>query len=83
MDWFEIVEVLTYDLNEFKGGNDEYIDKSSVSLSQFFNYTWLRRYPHPRKVVSENGSEFKREFTTFIKDFDIKSVLRQLKTHKR
>ena len=33
-------------------------------------------------MVSENGSEFKREFTTFIKDFDIKSVLKKLKPTK-
>ena len=40
-----------------------------------FNKTWLCRYPHPRKVVFDNGSEFKRDFAHFLKDFDIKSVL--------
>ena len=40
-----------------------------------FNNKWLCRYPHPRKVVFGNGSEFKRDFTPLLKEFDIKSVL--------
>ena len=39
--WFEIFEVLTYDLSEVTGGNDEYIDKSSARVSQFSNNNWL------------------------------------------
>ena len=31
--WFEIVEIPTYDLNEVIGGNGEYTDKSSSSVS--------------------------------------------------
>ena len=37
--WFEIVEIPTYDLDEVMGGNDEYIYKSSVMVSQLFNNT--------------------------------------------
>ena len=33
--WFEIYKVLTYDLDDVTGGNDEYIDKSSARLIQF------------------------------------------------
>ena len=57
--WFDIVEILTYDLNELTAGNDEYIDKSSARVSQLFKNTWLCRYTHPRKVVFDNGSDFK------------------------
>ena len=32
-----------------------------------------------KKVVFDNGSEFKRDFTTLLKDFDIKPVLKALK----
>ena len=27
MGWFEIFEILVFDLDELTGGNDEYIDK--------------------------------------------------------
>ena len=73
--WFEIVKILTFDLDEVTAGNDEYIDKSSDRVSQLFNKTWLCRYPRPRKVVFDNGSEFKQYFTTLQKDFNIKPVL--------
>ena len=73
--WFDIVEIPTFDLEEVTIGNYEYIDKSSTRVSQFFNNTWLCRYPRPRKVVFDNGSEFKQYFTTLQKDFNIKPVL--------
>ena len=52
--WFDIVKILTFDFDELTSGNDEYIDKSSASVSQLFNNTWLCRYPHPRKVLFDN-----------------------------
>ena len=53
--WFEIVKIHTFELEEVTIGNGEYVDKSSASIGQLFNNTWLCRYPHPRKVVFENG----------------------------
>ena len=58
--WFKIVEIPTFDLEDVTIGNDEYIDKSSARVSQFFNNTWLCRFPRPRKVVFDNGSGFKQ-----------------------
>ena len=58
--WFAIVSIPTFYLEEVRIGNDEYIDKSSARFSQLFNNTWLCRYPHPRKVVFDNSSEFKQ-----------------------
>ena len=72
--WFEIIEIPTYDLNEVTGGIDEYIDKSYVRVGLFYNM-WLSRYTHPHKVVFYKGSDFKRNFTHFIKYFDIKTCL--------
>ena len=57
--WFEIVEMMAFDLCEVMGGNDEYIDISSSRVSQFFNNTWVCIYPRPRKVVFDIGSELK------------------------
>ena len=39
-----------------------------------FNNTWLFIYPLPRKVVFDNGSEFKQYFNPMLMDFDIKPV---------
>ena len=73
--WFEIIKLLMYDLDEFMGVNDEYIDKTSTRVRHFFNNIWLKIYPHPKKVVFENGSEYKWYFTPLLKGFDIKLVL--------
>ena len=59
MGWFEIFEVPLYDLHELMGFNDEYIDHSSARVSQIFNNKFLSRYLCPRKVVFDNGYEFK------------------------
>ena len=72
--WFNIVDIPTFDLEEVALCNDEYINNSSTMVSQLFNNTCLCRYSRPRKVVFDNGSEFKQDFTTFLKDFVIKSV---------
>ena len=34
--WLKIVEIPMFDLDEVTAGNDEYIDKSSARVSQFF-----------------------------------------------
>ena len=44
-----------------------------------FNNTWICIYPCPRKFVFDKIFEFKLEFTPFLKDFDIKSVLTSVK----
>ena len=37
-----------------------------------FNNTWLPRYSRPRKVIFDNGNEFKKDFSPLLKDFSIK-----------
>ena len=76
---FEIVKVPTYDFDEVKVSKYEYIDKSSVRLSQLFTNTWLIRYIHPRNVVFDNGFEFKPDFTPLLKYLYIKPVLLTIK----
>ena len=55
--WFEITEIP---------------DKTSARISQIFNSTWLARYPRPRKVIFDNGNEFKKDFLPLLRDFSIK-----------
>ena len=80
--WFEIIEIPTYNLDEVTGSNDEYIDKLSARVSQFFNNIWRNIYLRPLKVVIGNGSEFKLHFNPLLKDFDIKPVLTSITNHK-
>ena len=77
--WFEITKVLMFDLDEVMGINIKYIDKSSARLSQLLNSTCICIYTHPQKVLFANGFEFKQDFTTFLKEFDIKHVLATIK----
>lgn len=70
--WFEIVEVPYYSIEDVKKDENNYIDKSSARISRLFDQTWLSRYPRPKEVVCDNGSEFKLNFMTLLKDFDIK-----------
>ena len=69
--WFEIVEIPTFDLGEVALGNDKFIDKSSARFIQIFNNTCPCRYPHPRKVMFGNGSDFKQDFTHLLEKFNI------------
>ena len=75
MSWFESVKVPTNDLDGVIGCNYEYIDKSYARVSQLFNNTCLIRYLRPRKVMVENGSEFKLDFNPLLKDPDIDHFL--------
>ena len=70
---------MAFNLYEVTASNDEYIDKSSARVIKVFNNARLCRYPHPRKVVFDDGSKFKGGFTPFLKDFDVKCVLTKVK----
>ena len=77
--WIEIFEIPTFNLIEVTAGNDEYIDKSYTRVIQLVNNRWLFGYPLPRKVLFDNGSDFKWDFTPLLKDFDIKPILMSVK----
>ena len=79
--WFEIVEVPQYIAQELQQTKDtkskklvdnSFIDKSSARISRLFDQVWLSRYPRPKKVVFDNGSEFKKDFVPLLKEFSIK-----------
>ena len=52
---------------------DELADKISTRISQIFNNIWLSCYPRPRKVIFDNGNEFKKDFSPLLRDFSIKN----------
>ena len=71
--WFEVVEVPNFIVEDVKNKRTiETIDKSSARISRLFDQTWLSRYPRPRKVIFDNGSEFKKDFVPLLKDWSIK-----------
>ena len=78
--WFEIVEIPMFDLDEVTACNDKYIYKSFARVRKLFNNTWLCKYQYALKFVFDKGSEFKRDFNTFLKEFDIKPILTSIRT---
>ena len=78
-DWFETIKVPTFELEEVTGGNDDFVDKSSTRIDQLLHNRWIIRHSLPRKLIFGKGSEFKRDFTPFLKDFDIKPFLATIK----
>jgi hypothetical protein len=71
--WFEIAEVPNYVIENLdKKTTTELVDKSSARISRIFDQVWLSRYPRPRKVVFDNGSEFKKDFVPLLKDWSIR-----------
>ena len=49
-------------------------------MSQLFNNTWLCRYPSPKQVRFDNGSEFKRDFIPLLHNFTIEPKPTTIKT---
>ena len=71
--WFEIVEIPSYVIHDVKTNKvQENIDKTSARIGRLFDQTWLSRYPRPKKVIFDNGSEFKKNFVPLLKDWSIK-----------
>ena len=66
--WFEIVEIE---------------EKSSSSMSQKLDTVWLNRYPRPRCIVFDNGTEFKKDFRHIFDDYGVKPNQLQSKTCRR
>ena len=71
----EIIDIPMYNLNEVMVCNDDYIDNSSDRVTLLFNNTCLSIYLLLLKVMFDNRSEFKQEFTNLLNNFDIKLVL--------
>lgn len=81
--WFEVVELPTTKVfrnskKKDEDGNyvnvevpDEIFDKTSASISRLFNKAWLSRYPRPKEVICDNGSEFKLHFVDLLRSYSI------------
>ena len=74
----EVPQYIAQELQESKDTkskklvDNSFIDKSSARISRLFDQVWLSRYPRPKKVIFDNGSEFKKDFVPLLKEFSIK-----------
>ena len=73
--WFEIVELPVIEVDKITGKiveTKEIFDKTSAQIANLVNRSWFSRYPRPRHVVYDNGSEFKLYFQALIKTYGLK-----------
>ena len=73
--WFEIAELPNADVTYVRKGKEiieVIVDKSSVTVSQLFNKSWLSRYPRAKNTISDNGSEFKLHFKSLVDSYGLK-----------
>ena len=57
----------------------EYDSKSSENISFIFDREWLCRYPRPRMVVFDNGTEFTSEFHELLDSYGIQGKATSVK----
>jgi len=57
----------------------EYSSKASEDISLIFDREWLCRYPRPRMVVFDNGTEFTSEFHELLDSYGIQPKATSIK----
>jgi transposase InsO family protein len=57
----------------------EYSSKTSEDVSLLFDHKWLCRYPRPRMVVFDNGTEFTSIFHELLDSYGIQSKATTIK----
>ena len=73
--WFEVIELPLTSVAVKREGEEiveVIIDKSSASISQLFNKQWLSRYPRPKYIIYDQGSEFKLHFEALCESYNVK-----------
>ena len=73
--WFEMVELPVIEVESMKDGKvktKEIFDKTSAQIANLANRSWFSRYPRPRYVIYDNGSEFKLYFEALIESYGLK-----------
>ena len=67
--WFEI--------QDMKDTNN------SADDARIFNNSWFSRYPRYKRLIMDNGKEFKDDFYHLLSAYDIKAKRTIVKTHKQ
>jgi hypothetical protein len=53
--------------------------KDAENVSLLFDREWLQRYPRPRVVIHDQGTEFSSEFAELLESFGIQEVITTVK----
>ena len=54
-------------------------DSTALTASTLFDKVWLCRYPRPKNVIHDNGTEFSSEFLELLASYGINSKLTTVK----
>ena len=65
--WFEMAELPVIEIEKTDSDNkiietSETFNKTSQEIARLVNKSWFSRYPRSRKIIYDNGSEFKLHF---------------------
>jgi len=65
--WFEMAELPVIEIENTDSDNkivetSETFNKTSQEIARLVNKSWFSRYPRSRKIIYDNGSEFKLHF---------------------
>ena len=70
--WFEMREIPVLTVTNPKTNEEKIVfEKTSSRISQIINSSWLSRYPRPKNVVYDNGSEFKLYFKALCDSYGL------------
>ena len=75
--WFEMAELPVTQVERTDSDNkivetSEIFDKTSQQIARLVNISWFSRYPRPREVIYDNGSEFKLHFRSLCDTYGLK-----------
>ena len=69
--WFEMVELPLKEIEKENGQKEETFDKTSKQVARLVYTSWFSRYPRPRFVIYDNGSEFKLHFQDLCESYGL------------
>ena len=73
--WFEMVELPLTEVEKTVGSiveTSEIFNKTSQQVASLVNKSWFSRYPCPRNIIYDNGSEFKLHFRDLCESYSLK-----------
>ena len=74
--WFEMAELPVIEIEKTDSDNkiietSETFNKTSQEIARLVNKSWFSRYPRSRKIIYDNGSEFKLHFRTLCDTYGL------------
>ena len=73
--WFDMVELPLMIVEKQTGKiikTSEIFDKTAKQVARLVNQSWFSRYPQPKVIIYDNGSEFKLSFQHLCDSYGVK-----------